>query len=1087
MARSLAAAVLLLFCGAAAGAETARHHLSTNHGVNRQREVNLAPTRVLVEFAKPANRELFQRFRGDLANIERRAPVTNSTRRPMRVDVRHEYSIVYSGAAITASRATIESIRALPYVRAVNPDRLMYATVVETDFGMHAGQRVNAGSLATRGKGVTVAVIDTGIDYNHPALGRGFGPGFKVAGGYDFVSDDNDPLDDRGHGTHVAAIIAGDGSGLTGVAPEATLISYKVLDSNGSGSTSDVIAAIERAVDPNGDGNPADHVDVINLSLGSPGHPDDEASLAVDKAVDAGVIVVAAAGNDGRAMSIGSPAAARKAITVGAYDEYDQVAFFSSKGPTSKAYTFKPDMVAPGNMIISAKMGGGTVEMSGTSMAAPHVAGAAALLKALHPDWTPSDVKAALASSAQPLLRESDPLAMGAGKIDVAAATAVTLFTSEAGISFGLNTSSTGQWSQTRTIRVTNRSAGTETLSVTVPPSPDGMTVTVSPMQLTIPSGQSGDITLSATADNAKLEHPFSLSIYSSIRIGAAIGVNLPWALIRASRAVVTYDKPFTGGESIELFNMSNSTQLFPIDAHTAEAILQPGKYDLVMQTYEGWNDDDYPTAMRLIVAENLDVQGEKTIAMTQASAPHHFRMNALDDQGRPLASFERIPDRREHVSVVRLSFIREEADAMMDASYFFSTPTVTDVYVSTLSNAFTVGLSQAYLDADNHRGYTVAHPVSRGVTAGATLTSDPSKYLHAMVRANHPDDAGLRQTLGSCLAVNDTRQFGTLAISAWCVMNEANANGSFDVWTMPDTTQDAHIALQVATYLTRTPPLRAIGGTIIATAERTPSARDLRIANHGQLTIGLGPFYPMVAFGTAGRQGMDYHHGGVLGPAGEIHDHATYNALFTMWDAGGKVVAGGVSDRYELPPEPQLGYRFKSLSERLMSRARSSTGTVEVQFGTSADDLIAPLITSLSVRNAAGTVVDRLTRGETASLVFSGGDYDLGGFPRMAAGGSSPGATKAWWRVSGTSAWTPLAVTITGSETERRSETGHWPAGDLYKADFSAATAVDNALVDLRIELADPAGNRLTWTHERAIMIGTVSAPGNPKRRSLR
>ena len=147
--------------------------------------------------------------------------------------------------------------------------------------------------------GVTVAIIDTGIDYTHPALGGGFGPGFKVIGGWDFVNNDADPMDDAGHGTHVAGIVAGQSDDFTGVAPDASLIAYKVLGANGSGSESNVIAAIERAADPNQDGNTSDHVDVANLSLGGGGNPDDPGSIAIDNATAAGVTFAIAAGNTG--------------------------------------------------------------------------------------------------------------------------------------------------------------------------------------------------------------------------------------------------------------------------------------------------------------------------------------------------------------------------------------------------------------------------------------------------------------------------------------------------------------------------------------------------------------------------------------------------------------------------------------------------------------------------------------------------------------------------------------------------------------------------------------------------------------------
>src|SRR6266850_2049786 len=204
---------------------------------------------VIVEFrdapatslSKGAVHTTLARFRADLASVSRTA------------EVRREYSRVFNGVNLRVPRADLAAIARLPYVKRIHDDHEMHslagpavsqigASTVWTDFG-------------TRGKGVVVAVIDTGIDYTHEALGKGFGPGFKVIGGYDFANNDADPMDDHGHGTHVAGIIAGDSAKITGVAPEATLMAFKVLHGNGSGSESDVIAAIERAADPNDDGD----------------------------------------------------------------------------------------------------------------------------------------------------------------------------------------------------------------------------------------------------------------------------------------------------------------------------------------------------------------------------------------------------------------------------------------------------------------------------------------------------------------------------------------------------------------------------------------------------------------------------------------------------------------------------------------------------------------------------------------------------------------------------------------------------------------------------------------------------------------
>ena len=159
------------------------------------------------------------------------------------------------------------------------------------------------------GAGIDVAVIDTGVDATHPALDGG-----TVVGGHDFVNDDDDPMDDNGHGTHVAGIVAANGD-LTGVAPGASIVAYKVLNRNGSGPTATVLAGLEAAVDP---ANPH-RAEVVNFSLGAPEPADGPLTSAAQAAAEAGVVVVASAGNDGpAAQTISAPGQAPGVLSVGA-------------------------------------------------------------------------------------------------------------------------------------------------------------------------------------------------------------------------------------------------------------------------------------------------------------------------------------------------------------------------------------------------------------------------------------------------------------------------------------------------------------------------------------------------------------------------------------------------------------------------------------------------------------------------------------------------------------------------------------------------------------------------------------------------
>ena len=259
-------------------------------------------------------------------------------------------------------------------------------------------KRVNAaGAWAfTSGKGVKVAVVDTGIDFRHPDLA----PNYK--GGWNAIVSTATPLDDQGHGTHVSGTIAAvkDLKGVVGVAPSVDLYGVKVLDKNGSGQYSWVVAGIEWAV-MNG-------MDVINMSLGG-GSGTEALRQIMIKSKEMGVAVVCAAGNDSGPVNY--PAKYPEAIAVSASDSSDKIAYFSSRGPEIV-------VIAPGVNVYSTRKGGGYTTMSGTSMACPHTAGLAAL--AVGAGVHGSDaVRAALKAAATPLPGLT-PVQQGAGLVNAA-------------------------------------------------------------------------------------------------------------------------------------------------------------------------------------------------------------------------------------------------------------------------------------------------------------------------------------------------------------------------------------------------------------------------------------------------------------------------------------------------------------------------------------------------------------------------------------------------------------------------------------------------------------------------------------------
>ncbi|MFD7436358.1 S8 family serine peptidase [Streptomyces sp. NPDC059861] len=274
------------------------------------------------------------------------------------------------------------------------------------------------------GKDVKVAVLDTGVDPEHPDLAE------RIDAGANFVPYEADVTDYHGHGTHVASTIAGTGSASEGkergVAPGARLGIGKVLDNEGRGQESWIIAGMEWAARDQ-------QAKIVNMSLGGGGDHTDPMSEAVDRlSRETGALFVVAAGNGGP-KSVTSPGAADSALTVGAVDSADRLAEFSSQGPRDGDAGLKPEITAPGVDILAARTHyrrGGTgfyTTMSGTSMATPHVAGAAALLAAAHPDWTGARLKEALVSSAEATPAYT-PYQAGAGRLDAAAAVRASVF-----------------------------------------------------------------------------------------------------------------------------------------------------------------------------------------------------------------------------------------------------------------------------------------------------------------------------------------------------------------------------------------------------------------------------------------------------------------------------------------------------------------------------------------------------------------------------------------------------------------------------------------------------------------------------------
>ncbi|QIG38416.1 S8 family serine peptidase [Microbacterium sp. 4R-513] len=353
------------------------------------------------------------------------------------------------------------------------------------------------------GEGVTVAVLDTGYDDTHPDLA-----GRVLPESTSFVPDEDVAWDPNGHGTHVASTIAGTGAASggshRGVADGADLLVGKILDSSGQGQDSWVIAGMEWA---------ASHAPIVSMSIGSqmPSDGTDMMSTALNEIAEkTGTLFVVAAGNSGAPETVNAPGAAAEALTVSSVDDPGgELSGFSSQGPLWGTGVMKPNIAGPGNNVTAARSAdspgeGDYIAMSGTSMATPHVSGAAAIIKQQHPEYTADQLRAALLSSAKDLGLTA--YQQGAGVVDIAAALDAQVVASGSG-DFGLVSWGEDLSPIERTVEYTNHSDAEVTvdLAATLRDSTNGgsgddtaAALALGADSLTIPAGETRSVKIAA-------------------------------------------------------------------------------------------------------------------------------------------------------------------------------------------------------------------------------------------------------------------------------------------------------------------------------------------------------------------------------------------------------------------------------------------------------------------------------------------------------------------------------------------------------------------------------------------------------------
>ncbi|QYC40264.1 Serine protease AprX [Nonomuraea coxensis DSM 45129] len=437
------------------------------------------------------------------------------------------------------------------------------------------------------GTGVKVAVLDTGADLNHPDLAG------KILESQSFIPGET-VQDGHGHGTHVASTIAGSGAAsggrYKGVAPGAELLIGKVLADEGSGPISSIIAGMDWAAHSG--------AKIVSMSLGGDTGADgtDPMALAVNRlTAETGVLFTIAAGNSGpKATTVGSPGAADAALTVGAVDPTDAIASFSSRGPRGVNGALKPEITAPGVKIVAARAAGtkmGTqvdanyTSASGTSMATPHVAGAAAILAQEHPDWTPARLKSQLISTAKTTAGAS-VYAQGAGRADLTRAVRQTV-SGPGVVDFGMKAWDYAGPPVTKQIDYVNDGDQPVTLTLSAKGAGEDLpagALTLGADTVTVPAHGTAAVTVTvdtaAAAEGAHGAHVTATSADSQAVVTTAVGFVRDLQRFDVTLKVLDRDgKPTTDGiATVYDFNLDtlNVPEQYPVEADGTVVIRVP-------------------------------------------------------------------------------------------------------------------------------------------------------------------------------------------------------------------------------------------------------------------------------------------------------------------------------------------------------------------------------------------------------------------------------------------------------------------------------------------------------------------------------
>ncbi|MDR3668985.1 MAG: S8 family serine peptidase [Ignavibacteriaceae bacterium] len=962
------------------------------------------------------------------------------------------YKILF-GTALTIPRAIVSGIESLDYVKQVHMDKVYKANLTES---VHL---IEADSVwivyGNKGDSIKVAILDTGIDYLHPALGKGFGPGFKVIGGYDFVNKDNDPMDDNGHGTHVAGIVAANTDSIKGVAPNALLLAYKVLDASGTGSESNIIAGIERVVDPNNDGNSDDKVDVANMSLGGLGDPNDALSTAVNNAVSIGVVFCIAAGNSGKYGTIGSPGCAADAITVGSTDKSNYLSYFSSKGPTTDAYTIKPDILAPGSNIKSTYLNDSYQILSGTSMATPHIAGVCALIKKQHKDWSPAMIKSAIMSTAKDI--NLDVMTQGCGIVNAYKSVTAQTITIPSSLSFGLDDQNENNWINTDTMLIINKSSSARYYSVNIEGLFSGITVSANPNNFSLNPDDTTKLILQLSVDNSVVPDNQPAQPFYWGRLNVITGdneVKIPWAFTKTSFLTLNFDSPYVTF-SILKQGFSLYSDLIPSYdwfSKTCKFAIPSGKYDIWAM------NDNINNGVRLgekfLYMEGVIVGKSNVININFSESIYNIDYKGVDESGN---DFNNLNNIKNAVYIKNTDSTIGGGVGIIGIS--------NNVYIKSSALPDNISIIAAQFQKEQippNRIRLIQYPYIYGISNDIIFSNKRSDFLSQKINLNlRPDKPTQSAGFGFGDKYSGGIDYADINARCWSgtlYMTPPNTKDyEYGIYLLTDT--DDSDMFGSNSWFNLSPIFIDADSFRIQKPDFFDTATYFTSPNKGTLNLGDGAVIPLnnnlIGFYEGKFTYTNYSL--FLGQCGEQRNLDMKYASFIFTNSTGILIDSGYFNsgkRYYLD---QGNYKFILKDNHYTVNSNYGKATLTSEFALDQNYYSIPEITNLQILNCLGNPVSKLDPKETGQVIITFRD-------NIKNPGDKAGVASIFIKSSLGSNWDVLkSVGIQGI--------GNYQY--MFSFNASGLDKYDKTSVDMRIVIQNKYGNKTEYLLEPAFIVG--------------